>query len=84
MFEQANILIDSDGSARLADFGLATIVRDADSLDNASDWGGITPQYTSPEVLRNAGCQSRESDVFSFGMVMFEVGDNLYAPCQIT
>jgi serine/threonine protein kinase len=66
------------------DFGLATVARDTNSLDSTTDERATTARYTSPEVLKNAGRHSKESDVFSFGMVMIEVGDNNFAASQIT
>ena len=73
-----------NGNARISDFGLATVVRDPDSLGTVSDEQDITVRYASPEILREPGRSSRESDVFAFGMVMIEVRDNGYAPCPIT
>ena len=81
---QANILIDTNGNTRIVDFGLAAVARDTNSLDSTSDDRGITARYSSPEILREGARHSRESDVFAFGMVMIEVGDNGSAPCQIT
>ena len=68
------MLVGEDGNTRIVDFGLATVARDTNSLDPTTDMEAITPRYTSPEILRDAGRHSRESDVFSFGMVMIEVG----------
>ena len=81
---QANILIDTNGNPRVVDFGLSTVTQDTNSLDSTSDGQIITVRYTSPEILREGRRHSRESDVFAFGMVMIEVGDNGSAPCQIT
>ena len=61
------------------DFGLAIIARDTDSLVSTTDDRGITARYTAPEILRGARRHSMESDVFSFGMVMIEVGGYIFS-----
>ena len=66
-------MVDVSGTARLTDFGLTTIVRDQNSLASAGDDQGFTPRWTAPEVLQ-FGKTTKESDVFSFGMVIIEVG----------
>ena len=70
---QTNIIVDATGNARIVDFGLATVVRDSNSFVNIIDNHGITVRYTAPEILKNVGLHSKESDIFSFGMVMIEV-----------
>ena len=71
---QTNILIDWNGNPRIVDFGLATVTQDTSSLDSTSEERVTTARYTSPEVLRETGRHSKESDVFAFGMVITEVG----------
>ncbi|KAF9643102.1 kinase-like protein [Thelephora ganbajun] len=69
----ANILVDATGNARIVDFGHATIARD--TIPPVSNTNGqvSTPRYPAPEILGDGGRCSKESDVFSFGMVMVEV-----------
>ena len=43
----------------------------------------ITARYIAPEILKGLARHSKESDVFSFGMVMVEVGGDEFVPCQI-
>ena len=69
---QLNILVDDTGSARIVDFGLATVTRNPDSMRSVSDQHGNTPRWTAPEVL-NGEAYSKEADIFSFAMVMIEV-----------
>ena len=64
--------MDDSGHARIADFGLATITKNLDSMPSASCPHGHTPQCTAPEVLLEGTC-SKEGDIFSFAMVMIEV-----------
>ena len=70
---KANVLIDKNGNARLADFGLASIVRGDYSIfsPQESNAGNMTT-WAAPEILRE-GPVSKEGDVFSFAMVTVEV-----------
>ena len=67
--------MDNTGSARLADFGLATVTQNLDSVRSATCQRGYTPRWAAPEVL-DEGMYSKEADVFSFAMVMIEVCHN--------
>ncbi len=64
-----NILLDSDGGARLTDFGVARIPNAG--LTREGQFLG-TPCYAAPETLREASYSPR-SDVFSFATVLYEV-----------
>jgi len=64
-----NVLLDAEGLARLADFGL---VRRTDSVTmTASDAIVGTPQYMSPEQVRGDAIDGR-SDEFSLGATLYE------------
>ena len=65
------------------DFGLAAVARDSNSLLSTPSEHGSTARWAAPEVLRGAS-PSEKSDVFSFGMVMMEVGDDGSASSQVT
>ena len=67
------VLVDDTGCARIADFGLATVTQNLDSIRSASRQHGHTPRWTAPEILKEEGVHSKESDIFSFAMVMIEV-----------
>ena len=64
--------MDDSGHARLADFGLATVTQNLDSIRSASCQHGHTARWAAPEVLIE-GTYSKEADVFAFAMVMIEV-----------
>jgi serine/threonine protein kinase len=74
------VLIDESGNPRLTDFGLATVVGDAELQLNTTTAGlNLSPQWRAPEVI---GIHSDDedpirpnfkSDVYSFGGVMFFV-----------
>jgi len=71
---QPNIIVDGSGNPRIADFGLATIARDSNSLVSTSDDPSYTLRWAAPEILGSGKAASKASDIFSFGMVMIEVG----------
>ena len=78
---QPNILMDDSGNARIADFGFTTVALNLDSVRSAQGQRGFTPRWTAPEVLKE-GPHSRESDVFSFAMVMIEVRHRQRTVCR--
>ena len=70
---QHNILVDNTGRAQITDFGLAKVTQNLDSIRSTSVHdNSFTPRWTAPEVLK-IGTHSKESDIFSFAMVMVEV-----------
>ena len=79
-FIQANILIDRDGRACLADFGLLIIVSNSTHPTTTSSSGsGGTTRWMSPELLdpdkfgfKNSR-PTKESDCYALGMVILEV-----------
>ena len=66
---QSNVLVDSSGHARIADLGLAMLVKDEEDSSSAH---GHTLRWTAPEVL-DQGTYSKGADIFAFAMVMVEV-----------
>jgi len=68
------------GRARIADFGLATVTQNVDSIQKASVPVGFTLQWTAPEVLLGEK-RSTEADVYSFAMVMIEVRRGQFIIC---
>ena len=77
---QANILIDQAGHARLADFGLLTIALDVTNATSSNSFiPGGTWRYMSPELIDpekfdlKDGRQTRFSDCYALGMVIYEV-----------
>ena len=63
----ANVMLDSQGYARITDFGLALSTEFADA-------GGVagTPAYMAPEQLEGAAA-SVQTDLYSFGVLMYEL-----------
>ncbi|KAI0938512.1 hypothetical protein AcV5_000179 [Taiwanofungus camphoratus] len=72
----ANILINSEHRACLCDFGLTSVISDPDIVSlifTTSNKDGST-RWAAPEVLNSEHPRgSRESDVYSLAMVMWEV-----------
>jgi eukaryotic-like serine/threonine-protein kinase len=65
-----NLLFDSDGRAKIADFGIARI----QGLDTLTDAGTIlgTAAYISPEQVRGEPA-TPASDVYSFGVILYRL-----------
>lgn len=71
----ANILLDSDGSAVLTDFGIVHMMRDdgvAAKLDKHAEVLMGTPDYISPEQALGQPLDGR-SDVYSLGITLFHL-----------
>ncbi|KAJ6589433.1 kinase-like domain-containing protein [Mycena capillaripes] len=81
----ANVLIDREGNARIADFGSAYILAGVNNSLASHEFRylplstGGTYRWMAPELLapnqfgRNASQATFESDVFAFGMVVYEI-----------
>ena len=90
-FHKVNILIDENCHARLADFGLLTIITDSTSFETSSSiiaYGTI--RWMSPELLHQSQSDikgsgpTKESDCYALGMVVYEVlsGKVPFAPLK--
>ncbi len=71
-----NILVDATATPKLLDFGIAKIL-DASQQVEASEMTRaglrfITPEYASPEQLRNENITTK-SDIYSLGVVLFKL-----------
>lgn len=66
-----NIFIDEESSAKIGDFGLA-IEYDKTLVSNINTDTFSTLEYMSPEVLKQ-GIYRPESDIYSFGVLMYEL-----------
>jgi hypothetical protein len=72
-----NILVNSTDTAKLSDFGEARTIQSHPTIESASfvtkTPGRGTPNWQAPEVIRSADAYSTAADVYSFGMVLFEL-----------
>jgi len=67
----SNVLIDSDFEAHIADFGLARRI-DTSNSHVSTQFAG-TMGYMPPEYKEGLTAATLEADVYSFGILMFEI-----------
>lgn len=65
-------MLARDGSIYLADFGLARIATAGESTLSADSMLG-TPHYMSPEQARGLQDLDAGTDIYSFGVVLYEL-----------
>ncbi|XP_035836294.1 uncharacterized protein LOC110889018 isoform X5 [Helianthus annuus] len=68
----ANILLNDDWKAKLADFGLSLVSPLVKETDYVIDHVCGTTGYLDP-LYRKSGFLTIESDIYSFGVVLFEI-----------
>ena len=67
-----NILVDSQGTVKLLDFGVAKLLASESEEITRGDMLPLTPAYAAPEQLRGEAV-STSSDVFALGVVLHEL-----------
>ena len=65
-----NIMIDTDGNARIMDFGISRFVLSKGQTEVGMIVG--TPEYMSPEQVDGKALDGR-SDIYSLGIILFEM-----------
>ncbi len=70
----SNILVTEDGTAKLLDFGIAELERQAGSEAEAEPSGGrmLTPDYASPEHFRGDEAGTA-ADTYSLGVLLYRL-----------
>ena len=68
----SNVLIQGEGNMYLADFGLARIAQAGESTLSSDSIMG-TPQYISPEQARGDKDLDSGTDIYSFGVMLYEM-----------
>jgi len=67
-----NIMLDTDGRVKLADFGLARLMVQGDR--NAENWTPMgTPEYAAPELYDKTAAPDHRADIYSLGVVLHEM-----------
>ena len=71
----SNILVTTEGSPQLMDFGIAKVLSrelSAVTLETATGSGPMTPEYASPEQIRGEAV-GPASDIYSLGVVLYQL-----------
>lgn len=73
----ANVVVSSEGNAKIMDFGLAIRRKAASPTDATVEWketSGIsgTPSYLAPEQIQGDSA-TPVSDIFAMGLILFEM-----------
>ncbi|MEE8106534.1 MAG: protein kinase [Planctomycetota bacterium] len=68
----ANILLTTDGKAKLADFGLARLMGDGNLSTSSAALPMGTPEYMAPEIVMG-GSARRRSDIWSVGVLLYRM-----------
>lgn len=67
-----NVLIDKDYEPRVTDFGISKIFNPYNLPSKNDAANNTTLTYLAPEIIKG-GCYSQKSDVYAFGILMYEV-----------
>ena len=68
-----NIMLQSDGTVKLVDLGIAKASNIEDSLKTTTESVFGTPTYVSPEQALSAADVDARADIYSLGIVLFEM-----------
>ena len=70
-------VVDNTPRACSADFGIAIVERNTDSIRPATYQGNHSPRWSAPEILFGQN-PTKETDVYSFAMTVIEVQCGLF------
>lgn len=66
-----NVMIGRDGTVKLMDFGISKLMANPNMTATSMVMG--TPQYMSPEQLRNSAKVDARADIYSMGVMLYEI-----------
>ena len=70
----SNILIDANGNAKVADFGLAKMLGPEQFSELTRSLGPMgTPEYVAPEALNPKATVDHRADIYSLGVMLYEM-----------
>lgn len=67
-----NVLLQDDWKAKITDFGMAKIKVATETMSPDSNQKGSI-RWRAPELMKRGGTHSQSSDVYSLGMVLWEI-----------
>jgi len=73
----ANILVTSDGTIKLLDFGTASFTAAVNVEQTVASARSLTPRYASPEQLRGDRA-NLSNDIYSLGVILYELLTGAY------
>src|SRR5690606_31315112 len=68
----SNVLVTAQGTPKLLDFGVATVLLNGAADDEDEDEAPLTPGYAGPEQL-DGGPITTATDVFALGVLLHEL-----------
>ena len=68
-----NVMITTDGEAKLADMGLARALSDREAAENEAGKAFGTPYYISPEQIRGEVDVDFRADIYGLGATMYHM-----------
>jgi serine/threonine protein kinase len=75
-FHSGNILISAGGKALISDLGLSIKLNSTSTYPVTTEIYGVIP-YVAPELIRHKTGYSQAADVYSFGIVLWEICSGL-------